>query len=171
MSFDCKNFHSHTKASLFSLPSIRTRTRLGWKQGTTHPTSPSFHQCPLPPNQLKEVQNPSVQNNELAVLQGKSPDQITTAERSVYETLRHGWGRVPGGDHTPETPPLHDPRGSRDTLLSDLISTWPSGCAWKGENAGHGALPRPPGRNPGAQQFVTRQGPHKLRYHSYSLVR
>ena len=64
--------------------------------------------CPLPSNHLREAKKlPSVQNNELAVLQGKSLDQVTTAVLFLSETLSQNRGCVPGGGHAPESRPHH----------------------------------------------------------------
>lgn len=39
-----------------------------------HSTSHNLHQCPLPPNHLKEAKSPSVRSKELDTPQGKSLD-------------------------------------------------------------------------------------------------
>lgn len=44
----------------------------GQGEALAHPICPNLHQCPRPPNHLKEAKNPSVRNNELTVPNGGS---------------------------------------------------------------------------------------------------
>lgn len=81
-----------------------------------HPASWNRHPCPPPPNHLKEAENPSVQNNELVILQGKSPDQNPLAKLSLQGTRVMAGDRSHGRNHAPESStPLPMIPGAQET--------------------------------------------------------